>query len=249
MLVSFVAAASSSLASAGRRVPRARRRRSASRRRSHRRRHSVRRRARLHLVQRRQLQRRCHLQSRRPGGADGAGHHRGGLSHPSVRGRIHGRRPGATGASSATMNLFVASMLVLVLADNRAGIVSGLGRRRGVLVPADRILVRGPRQRCRGAQGVHRHADRRRGLDRLPCSCSPGSSARCISIHWSRRARAAWIGGAPIAGMVGHPVVGRRHRQIGAGAAANLATRRDGRPHPGQRSAARRDHGHGRRLL
>ena len=57
----------------------------------------------------------------------------------------------------AYMNLFVASMLVLVLADNLLLPLSRLGRRRSVQLPADRLLVSGFSQRARRAQGVHRH--------------------------------------------------------------------------------------------
>ena len=44
-----------------------------------------------------------------------------------------------------------------------AAAVPGLGRRGAVQLPADRLLVQGPGQRPRGAQGLRRHARRRHG--------------------------------------------------------------------------------------
>ena len=61
----------------------------------------------------------------------------------------------------AYLNLFVFFMLLLVLAEQLPPPLPGLGGRRALLVPADRLLVREDRQRERREEGVHHHADRR----------------------------------------------------------------------------------------
>ena len=62
------------------------------------------------------------------------------------------------------MNLFVGSMLILVLADNLLLLYPRLGRGGALLLPADRLLVPGPGQRPRGAQGLRRDPGWRYGL-------------------------------------------------------------------------------------
>ena len=61
----------------------------------------------------------------------------------------------------AYLNLFVFSMLLLVLGDNLVLLYFGLGARRRVLVPADRVLVREAVGGDRREEGVHHDADRR----------------------------------------------------------------------------------------
>ena len=56
------------------------------------------------------------------------------------------------------LNLFVASMLILVLADNPAPAVPGLGGRGALQLPPDLVLAQGPAERVQRPQGVHRHA-------------------------------------------------------------------------------------------
>ena len=60
------------------------------------------------------------------------------------------------------MNLFVAAMLLLVLADNYLVPVRRVGGRRPGLLPADRLLAVQARRRDRGQEGVHREPGRRR---------------------------------------------------------------------------------------
>ena len=60
------------------------------------------------------------------------------------------------------MNLFVAAMLLLVLADNYLVLYVGLGGRRPGLLPAHRLLAVQARRRDRGQEGVHRQPGRRR---------------------------------------------------------------------------------------
>ena len=68
------------------------------------------------------------------------------------------------------MNLFCAFMLVLVLANDFLLLYLGLGRRRALLVPADRLLVGSSRGGPRREEGVHHHACRRRAADARVCS-------------------------------------------------------------------------------
>ena len=56
----------------------------------------------------------------------------------------------------AYLNLFVVFMLVLVLGSSLPGAVHRLGRRRALLLPADRVLVQRQGQRRRRQEGVHR---------------------------------------------------------------------------------------------
>jgi len=77
----------------------------------------------------------------------------------------------------AYMNLFVSSMLILVLADNMLLLFLGW-RAWPVQLPSDRLLVQGRGERAGGHEGVHRHA----GLV-MPHWLS-GSS--CCSPIWAR---------------------------------------------------------------
>ena len=60
----------------------------------------------------------------------------------------------------AYLNLFVAAMLLLVLADNYLGLYVGLGGRRPGVLPADRLLVAQAVGRHRGQEGVRRQPGR-----------------------------------------------------------------------------------------
>ena len=66
----------------------------------------------------------------------------------------------------AYMNLFVFFMLMLVLGQNLLRPLPGLGGRRALLVPVDRVLVREDRERERGEEGVRHDA----GSATPPCS-------------------------------------------------------------------------------
>lgn len=72
----------------------------------------------------------------------------------------HGPRDGGFYRFFGYLNLFVFFMLTLVLAQ-RCVAVRGLGRRRFVLVSADRVLLPQEERRRRGQEGVHREPDRR----------------------------------------------------------------------------------------
>ena len=72
----------------------------------------------------------------------------------------------------AYLNLFLFFMLLLVLGEQPAHDVRRLGRRRALLVSADRLLVRGSREDARRHQGVHRQPRRRRRLPARRCSSS-----------------------------------------------------------------------------
>ncbi len=59
------------------------------------------------------------------------------------------------------LNLFAASMLTLVLANNFAMLFVGLGTRRSLLLPAHLLLVHPSVGRRRRQEGLHRQSDRR----------------------------------------------------------------------------------------
>jgi hypothetical protein len=63
----------------------------------------------------------------------------------------------------ALLQGFVASMLLLVMADNLLLVYVGMGTRRRLVLPAHRVLL-GPAFGGRGGEeGVHHHSRRRRG--------------------------------------------------------------------------------------
>ena len=81
------------------------------------------------------------------------------------------------------LNLFVASMLILVLADNLLFTFVGLGGRGGVLVLAGVVLVRPRLGGQRGQEGVHLQPARRR---RVPPRHVPGLQRhRAPSTTWA----------------------------------------------------------------
>ena len=63
------------------------------------------------------------------------------------------------------LNLFTFFMLLLVLGGSLPLHVRGLGGRRPLLLPADRVLVQEEERLRRGQEGVHREPHRRRGPD------------------------------------------------------------------------------------
>ena len=147
------------------------------------------------------------------------------------------------------LNLFMFAMLTLVLGANYAGAVRGLGGRRPLLVPADRLLVRQAERGRRGQEGVHRQPHRRRGLrardvpDLLHLR-QPGLP------HRDGRGRAP-AGGVDLDGALtaDRPLpVRRRQRQERADPALRLAARRHGRPDAGLGPDPRRHHGDGGRV-
>ena len=83
----------------------------------------------------------------------------------------------------AYMNLFVGSMLTLVLADNLAAPLPGMGRRGALQLSPDRLLVLGPGKRQGGAQGLHRDPHRRHGHGARPVSSlyEPGHAQYPVS--------------------------------------------------------------------
>ena len=146
----------------------------------------------------------------------------------------------------AYMNLFVGSMLILVLADNLLLLVPGLGGRRAVQLSADRLLVPGAGQRPGRAEGVLRDPDRRYGVRHrhLPAvhvaghSEHPDDSQRHFPVP--RR-----IGSAHRSGGF---AAGGGHRQVRPASSADVASRRHGRSDAGQRPDPRRHDGDRRRL-
>ena len=129
-----------------------------------------------------------------------------------------------------------------------------LGRRRSLLLSADRLLVRSPRRQRRRDQGVHRQPHRRPGLCRRRRAGVPEIRLDRIRHHLSRHRAAP---GRHLLGPRRHvpglrgdrrAAVHRRDGQVRADRPACLAARRDGRPDAGLRVDPRRDHGHRRRV-
>ena len=148
----------------------------------------------------------------------------------------------------AYMNLFVASMLMLVLADNLLLLYlgwEGVGLCCYLLIgfwyqdPANGAAARkafivtriGDTAMAVGLFLLFKHARHPR---------HPGAHGA------GPRTTGRWGPGMAIA--VGPAAARRRGRQVGPAAAADLAARRHGRPDPGQRPDPRGHHGHRRRL-
>ena len=84
------------------------------------------------------------------------------LIHVYSVGYMHGETRRAYARYFAYLNLFMFAMLLLVLGANFVGAVRRLGRRRPLLLPADRLLLReGLVRRRRRQEGVHRQPHRR----------------------------------------------------------------------------------------
>ena len=144
------------------------------------------------------------------------------------------------------LNLFVFSMLLLVLANNLLLTFVGLGGRGGLLLLARRLLVRAGVGRLGRQEGVHLQPDRRRRLPgrHLPHLLEDGHR----STTWRRSSRSL----APARRRHGHgrraAALPGRHRQVGPDPAVQLAARRHGGPDAGLGPHPRRHHGDGRGL-
>ena len=143
------------------------------------------------------------------------------------------------------MNLFLAAMLLLVLADNYLVAVRRLGGRRSGVVPADRLLAVQADRRDRGQEGVHRQPGRRRRpVARDHADVRQFGTVTFTGVFGARRRRRSH-------GVVHRDraaAAARRLRQVRPGPAAVLAARRDGGPDPGVGADPRGDDGHRRRL-
>ena len=147
----------------------------------------------------------------------------------------------------AYMNLFVASMLVLVLADNLLFLYlgwEGVGLCSYLLIgfwyrdPANGLAAR-------KAFIVTRVGDTAMAIGLFVLFTNLGT----LDIQpLMQQAVAHWPVGIGAADRRGGVAARRRARQIGAVAAADLAARRDGWPDAGQRAHPCRDHGDGWRL-
>ena len=91
---------------------------------------------------------------------DDAGHHRRRLADPRLQRRLHAGRPGLP----ALLRVPEPVRLLHARAGARrelSGAVRRLGRRRALLLPADRLLVQRQGERGRRQEGVHRQPHRR----------------------------------------------------------------------------------------
>ena len=116
-----------------------------------------------------------------------------------------------------------------------------LGARRALLLPADRLLARAAERGSGGEEGVHHECVRRRD-----------DGARLLHPHRAHElavVRSAQRSSLFDAGESHRTRPARRRGgEVGADPAPDVAARRDGRPHAGQRPHPRGDHGDGRRL-
>ena len=165
------------------------------------------------------------------------------------------------------LNLFMFSMLVLVLGRQPRAHVRRLGGRRALLLPPDRVLVQRPlRTPTAGSKAfiVNRIGDfgfllgifllfwaladagtptSRSAISRPASARSPSGPSRSPSRSPSCRAR------RPEARDADRPLLLRRRGgQVGADPALRLAPRRDGGSDAGLGADPCRDDGHGRRL-
>ena len=145
------------------------------------------------------------------------------------------------------LNLFVASMLILVLADNLLLLYlgwEGVGLCSYLLIA---FWQKDPQNVYSGRKAfivtrVGRHGADRRAVPAVHAAAHAADPADAGRRAGQLRARL----GRGRRRRPAHPR--RRRRQVGAGAAADVAPGRHGRPVAGQRADPRRDHGHRRRL-
>jgi hypothetical protein len=88
------------------------------------------------------------------------------------------------------LNLFMFSMLTLILANNYMLAVRGMGRRGPVLVSADRFLFSSQLGFDRGQQGVHREPHRRCRIHSRRAHA--GLVSGLVPLHRHQRAGAQW---------------------------------------------------------
>ena len=144
----------------------------------------------------------------------------------------------------AYLNLFVAAMLTLVLADNYLVRLPRLGGRRPRVVPADRVLAAQALRRGRAKKAfvVNRVGDIGMALGTMLVFATFGTVGFAGVSAAADRASSTTHAAARAA------VPARRLRQVRAGAAAVLAARRHGGPDPGVGADPRGNHGHRRCL-
>jgi NADH-quinone oxidoreductase subunit L len=147
----------------------------------------------------------------------------------------------------AYMNLFVASMLTLLLANNLLLLYLGWEGVGLVQLPADRLLVPRSRERRRRPQGIHRDPRRRHRMFAGFVSAVHASGHAAHSGSHAAGFRAVAVG-FYLCGRGGVSSVGRRGGQVGAASPAGLAAGCHGRPYSGERPAPRGHHGHRRSL-
>ena len=147
----------------------------------------------------------------------------------------------------AYMNLFIGSMLILVLADNLLLLYlgwEGVGLCSYLLIG---FWYQGQRERAGGDEGVHRDPHRRHragvGLFLLFVNLGTLDIQELMS-----RAAQQWQVGSALAVGRGALAAGRRGGEIRATPVANLVAGRHGRPDTGERADPRRHYGDRRRL-
>ena len=116
-----------------------------------------------HRARRHAVQRRVGLPARPAVLGDGAVRHVRGLPDPRLFDRLHGPGPRLRALHGVPEPLHVRDAHAGAGRELR-GAVRRLGRRRALLVPADRVLVRPAERDRRRQEGVHRQPRRRRGV-------------------------------------------------------------------------------------
>ncbi len=194
----------------------------------------------VEVVRRRRTESRHRVLARSAVDDHGADNHRRRRPHPYLFDRLHARR--------RRLLALLRMAQPVHLRDAGAGArrqhvadVRRLGRRRAVLVRADRVLVQGAGEHDGRQQGVHREPRRRPGVRdcalqfvRRPAGGrtsdagdARGRTVRAAAAGSAYRFRRIFIG--PPAGGIRHAAdVYRRDRQVGADSAVRLAARRDG---------------------
>ncbi len=147
----------------------------------------------------------------------------------------------------AYLDLFLFSMLLLVMAANFVLLLAGWGLVGPLLLPADRVLAR-----AAGAGDAAKKAFVMNAIGDVGIAIAIFFMVRDLGTtdftpvlrtphqHVGQGLDRRQPGGAGAAGGGG--------RQVGPDPAAHLASRRHGRPHPGVSADPRRHHGDGRRV-
>ncbi len=203
----------------------------------------------VHLDCIRRPEHRALVPCRPSGGCDDPGDHRHRLADSHLLDRVHARR----GRQRVRTLLLVPEPVRLVHARARPGRelpadVRRVGRRRPLLVPADRLLVQEEVGQRRRQEGVHRQS---RGRLRV----HPGDAGALREVR-NPRLPGRRVGGCRDASgnRIRHPVaddvaaVHRRDREVSADSALHLVAGRHGRPDSRLGAHPRGDDGDGRRL-
>ena len=173
-------------------------------------------------------------------------HHRRRRADPPVLDRLHARRPRASPSSSLYLNLFVFSMLMLVLGNNL--LLTFLGW-EGVGACSYFLISFWFEKRRPTPSPARRPSSPTASVTGASWSASSSPSSPFGTINYTQFLPGV-AGRRPptTATVIVAAAVHRRRRQVGPAPAVRLAARRHGRPDAGLGAHPRRHHGHRRRL-